>query len=292
MSEPANDDLLPEHVGIDASLAAARRQLTGRLAAMLDLDAGLAAILGPNEGADRYKSATAADPEALASSRPALPLPAGQAAVVILMRACAIDLVRAIDLARDLTRDLTRAIDQDLIRAIHHFPDLTRAIDLARHLTRDLMRACASGFDRDLDLGDTLGLDFARADSFRRALDLHRDLADALTRANTRSLGRGRGRARARALAGDLDGQLQGALDWAEELIGLLHAGEVDASGADLSALDLADLSVLEGVVWTEGTTWPPGLRVKVLLRSHEIRPGVYRVHGGSERDPSELIIT
>jgi hypothetical protein len=113
-----------------------------------------------------------------------------------------------------------------------------------------------------------------------------------LIRARTRSLGRGRARARARDLARDLNGQLQGAIDWAQELFGRLHAGEVDASGADLSALDLADLSVLEGVVWTEGTTWPPGLRIKVLLRSHEIRPGVYRVHGGSERDPSELITT
>jgi hypothetical protein len=71
-----------------------------------------------------------------------------------------------------------------------------------------------------------------------------------------------------------------------------LYAGEVDASGADLSALDLADMSVLEGVVWTEETTWPDGIREQVQSRSLEIRPGVYRVHGGSERDPSELIIT
>jgi hypothetical protein len=49
---------------------------------------------------------------------------------------------------------------------------------------------------------------------------------------------------------------------------------------------------VLEGVLWTEGTTWPPHMCEQVRLRSREIRPGVYQVQRGGERDPSELIVT
>ena len=49
-------------------------------------------------------------------------------------------------------------------------------------------------------------------------------------------------------------------------------------------------MSVLVGVVWTEETAWPPGIADQVRARSRAIRPGVYRVCGGSERDPSELV--
>lgn len=73
-------------------------------------------------------------------------------------------------------------------------------------------------------------------------------------------------------------------------LIGRLHAAEVDASGVDVSAIDLADMSVLEGVVWTEETTWPDGVREQVQPpQSDEIRPGVYQVRRGSGRDLSRV---
>jgi hypothetical protein len=42
--EPMGDHLVPEHRGIDALLVASRRALAGRIAAGLDLEAGLAAI--------------------------------------------------------------------------------------------------------------------------------------------------------------------------------------------------------------------------------------------------------
>jgi hypothetical protein len=73
-------------------------------------------------------------------------------------------------------------------------------------------------------------------------------------------------------------------------LVRRFDAIEVDASGADLSALDLTDMTVLEGVTWTDETTWPPGMLERVRTRSREIRPGVYQVRGGSERDPSRMV--
>jgi len=70
-----------------------------------------------------------------------------------------------------------------------------------------------------------------------------------------------------------------------------LAAVQVDASGADLSEADLPDLDVLDGVIWTPETTWPPGVRERVRQRSRPIGPGIYQVCGGSERDPAGLAI-
>src|ERR1700733_7930748 len=58
MNDPANDDLLPQHADIDTSLAAARREHAERLAAALDLDAGLTAILTEDEKADGSQATT------------------------------------------------------------------------------------------------------------------------------------------------------------------------------------------------------------------------------------------
>jgi serine/threonine-protein kinase len=60
MNDRANDDLLPEHASISISLAAARREHAGRLAAALDLDAGLAAILAAEEAATAHAGALGA----------------------------------------------------------------------------------------------------------------------------------------------------------------------------------------------------------------------------------------
>ena len=49
MNEPMDDDLSLEHAETDAYLAASRRELVEQLAAGLDLDAGLTAILGTRE---------------------------------------------------------------------------------------------------------------------------------------------------------------------------------------------------------------------------------------------------
>jgi len=45
---------------------------------------------------------------------------------------------------------------------------------------------------------------------------------------------------------------------------------------------------MVAGVIWDETTAWPPGIADQVRAASQEIRPGVYRVGGGAERDPAE----
>jgi hypothetical protein len=59
----------------------------------------------------------------------------------------------------------------------------------------------------------------------------------------------------------------------------------IDASGADLSAADVSDVALLEGVIWTEKTTWPPGEAKRIRAYSKEIKPGVYKVRSGIARD-------
>lgn len=57
---------------------------------------------------------------------------------------------------------------------------------------------------------------------------------------------------------------------------------EINASGADLSGTHLPDVDLLEGVIWTAETTWPPEVEEEVHARSREISPKVYQVHGGN----------
>jgi hypothetical protein len=52
----------------------------------------------------------------------------------------------------------------------------------------------------------------------------------------------------------------------------------VDASGADLSSLDIRRLGGLHGVTWTCATTWPSAIAAQVLAHSAQERPGLYRI--------------
>ncbi len=238
-------------------------------------------LLGELPLGEKDEPAAAADPDALASSRAGLSLPGGQAAAIIAMRARARALAGALGLALnhacDLTRDLTNPLALSpgaRARARAGALGRARALRHARVLVRILTGARASV--RDLEADHEIDLD--------RAVDL----AAALVRDLTLTIAPPG--ARGLVLATDLVRCLQEAVGWAKELVGRSHEGEVDASGADLSALDLTDISVLVGVMWTEETAWPPGIGDQVRARSREIRPGVYRVCGGSERDPSELV--
>lgn len=266
-------------------------------------------LLGELPSGEKDEPAAAADPDALASSRIGLAVPGGQAVAIIAMRASARALALALALAharacalrftvRGLGRPapvlgvlgrasaVDRALACDLTRALLQARDVTRDLMRARDLARDFTRASAS--DRTLEAGHAIDLDRTAglADDLARDLGLARGLSRTLDLADARDLARGRARDRAT----DLVRGLQEAIGWAEELAGRSHEGEVDASGADLSAVDLTDISVLVGVVWTEETAWPPGIADQVRARSREIRPGMYRVCGGSERDPSELV--
>jgi hypothetical protein len=64
-----------------------------------------------------------------------------------------------------------------------------------------------------------------------------------------------------------------------------LTAIEIDASGADLSGAKFPDLTVLENVIWTDQTTWPPSVADQVRSCSEKIGTGVYKVRNGRE-DP------
>jgi hypothetical protein len=75
------------------------------------------------------------------------------------------------------------------------------------------------------------------------------------------------------------------------EQIVRLAVTPIDASSADLRHLSFGDLSELEGILWTPDTKWPARSADEIRARSDEIRPRVYRVRGGNERDPLELVV-
>lgn len=162
-----------------------------------------------------------------------------------------------VDLNLSIAFDLARDLDLNLAR------DVARARDLARNLglnsTRDLVPDLARARDRALDLAFDLARDRAfklvnRAANLDRALDVNR----------VRQLGEHLVAAVAEALA----------------------SVPADVSGADLSGLQVTNTDVLAGVLWTQETIWPQDMRHLVEARSEEIRPGLYQVRGGTERDP------
>ncbi|MGC0421078.1 hypothetical protein [Embleya sp. AB8] len=52
----------------------------------------------------------------------------------------------------------------------------------------------------------------------------------------------------------------------------------IDASGADLSRLDLTDPTLLAGVIWSGTTLWPPRIALLLRSRSNRVAVGVYQV--------------
>ncbi|MFI6292390.1 hypothetical protein ACIBEJ_12445 [Nonomuraea sp. NPDC050790] len=67
-------------------------------------------------------------------------------------------------------------------------------------------------------------------------------------------------------------GELAAELSRAHDLDG------VDASGADLSELEVPSPDLLDGVIWDHSTVWPPEILAWVRVSSEQVRAGVYRV--------------
>lgn len=197
----------------------------------------------------------------------------------------------AIDI-RSNTRRLGRVLDRGLDRAGVLERDLERTSPLVRGLGLTISRALASNLAR----------------AVASDLDVANDLADALVRALVHGLdghlnALNDARSRARHLAGDLVRDLDLDPDAARSRVSsimdiitrehdrirdldrALGAQHVDASGADLTEIMVEDLGVLEGVILTGQTTWPPGIADQVRACSREIHPGVYQVDSGSNRD-------
>jgi hypothetical protein len=90
----------------------------------------------------------------------------------------------------------------------------------------------------------------------------------------------------ARDLALTIDIARKIASDFAREV----HTLQIDASGVDLTEVDITNAAVLDGVIWDEETRWPPGVRDSVEPPvSEEIWPGVYRVRTGDAPDRSHV---
>ncbi|HET9970328.1 MAG TPA: hypothetical protein VFQ68_18995 [Streptosporangiaceae bacterium] len=251
-SDPADHTELTDD-RLDSLLRHADDELLHRIQAAVDPAITLTAVMDTNA-------------VIVEQGRPGEPAHAEQAAVLIMRRGVLIQISRSLDRALDRAGDLARVLADDRVG------DLDRALN--RALDLDLNRALNRALDLDRDL------------ALARARTRVRLLIPALNRA--RALARDLDRARDFVLALDRARDFVLALNRARDLARDLAEREIIASGADLSLLAIDDVEIVVGVVWDDETTWPPGIADHVRAASQEIRPGVYRVGGGSERDPAE----
>ena len=192
--------------------------------------------------------------------------------------------------ARDLVHALDHALTYGLDRDLTLARDLVRTRDLARGRVRALNRALALDLDLDLDHAHELARDLDRTQG--------RGLANLVSSAKMLP-----GPTALRIL--DLDPSLAPTLDpdpsprnieaayhTAGRLLSALMAVRVDASGADLSGLDLGrgGQAALVGVVWTVDTRWPPRLAEFVERSSREIADGVFQVVDGDAHDNADVL--
>ncbi|MFD4116912.1 pentapeptide repeat-containing protein [Streptomyces niveus] len=69
---------------------------------------------------------------------------------------------------------------------------------------------------------------------------------------------------------------------------------DADLSGANLSGANLAaarQLRLVSGILWNLDTHWPDGYFEKAYARSDEVRPGSYRLRGGTASDRSSTLV-
>jgi hypothetical protein len=176
-------------------------------------------------------------------------------------------LARARARAREIARDRALAPDRALARAVN----IIGILDL--YLGLGLGRGRDPNFDADNDSYlslAVLGLSRGVAGDIDRYLALGRDVASDIDRASEIALA--------------------SALDHARATAQDLDSHELDASGEDLSGIEIRHLDAVDGITWTRETTWPPAIAGHVEENSYEIQPGVYQVHLGDTRDRHMLL--
>jgi len=213
------------------------------------------------------------------------------------------DLNRARELARSFALALDDSRDRDIYRSVvsGRAHDLTRALRAARDVGFALAVAHAQGRGSPTSLAVEEAFDCARDLAWNLGFDdaSSRDIGDDLARAldHTRELVRSGPRTfppdpdlepdldLARSL--QLEQDLIRAHGHVRGLITTLQTATVDVSGADLQDLDLDldNLDILAGVIWSELTRWPPEVADEVWARSRPIREGTWQVMDGTEPD-------
>lgn len=259
---------LSQHAAIDSYLTGARRALTAKLAAGLDLDAGLDAILGHGEEPPSRGRRVATGPDSSAGW-----------AIWIRQRAW------------------NQFVDLDKFK--RYFTADYAALKVEQVGMREMEATMA-------DWHGILSDKQRRAETLRRVIRTEVGADQGLLRAAlvadlgtvTDALAEAMNLLDSAACGLDLDSVVTSISDhihlaarMARALVDRVLTLQVDASGADLSSLARIDMSLLAGVVWTDETLWPPFTDHDLLrARSADIAPGVYQVTGGNERDRSDLV--
>lgn len=161
---------------------------------------------------------------------------------------------RASDLASVLASVLGGLLDIEV--AVYH---LGRSRDLALDLAQDLAYA-----------------DAGQADARTRAVTIAHTLVGELNAAL--NITRNLGVTRDPGLARELDRLVTRTGLLADALMRDIGHITVDACGANLTDVTIADREVLAGVLWNAATRWPPSLAEWVLGHSEEVGAGRYRV--------------
>jgi hypothetical protein len=176
-------------------------------------------------------------------------------AVVIMMRVQARRLAAAIGDALTMALIIRNSeLSHDPERALAPASRMATALSRAAGLLRDLGPDCGLQVDLDHDIG------------------LARDLTTVLARSVSFDSGR------ARRLVAALVASVTEIRHRTSDLAFALGSIPVDASGADLSGIEIASLAPLHGVTWTRQTIWPPALANRIQPYSQEAQPGVYLI--------------
>jgi RNA polymerase sigma factor (sigma-70 family) len=300
----------PDESGLDAVLAAVRRDLLDHLRDTASPDTVLLAIMG----ADRTLTAAdgTASPDLLSPpARPTASPAAGREclpAFILDMRSIADSftrhLLQAMDGAQFLEDGRFRisaagraACPGQPRRGTHSSatwaPGLDAPLPVVLRAVVEALSDTRRGAGAMAHASAAWVTDVPPLDDFCRALDdFCRAVEGIICRAVEVKIASERDEDRAVAPARTLGARLDYELPVLYRLVPLRWLADVrvDASGADLSRADISDPATLDGVIWTPATRWPPGAAAQVRARSREISPGIYQITGGSPRDLSDLI--